>query len=402
MSYLLLGGLTGLGAWLGLVVYLFSLVSAPMVVIAVPMLLFVAVPLVRGLANLERVRVAALLGVPVPRPYRPGRRGIVARYGGVLADPASWRDLVWLAVHTLYGPAVALLGPGLWLAAGFGVTMPLWWAVMPDHMAGSQYDGIPVDHLSGALLAIPVGVVTGIIAWFLNKPLALGEAYLARWLLRPTVNTRLAQRVEDLASSRAETVDARAAELRRIERDLHDGAQARLVSLSMSLGLAEEAMRSDPDAAARLLAEARGSAGDALTELRDLVRGIHPPVLADRGLVGALKALAMQSTVDVEAHLEPVERLPAPVESALYFSAAEALANVAKHSHARHAAMTLRRDGGLLCLEIRDDGRGGADIDRGGGLAGIASRIGAFDGRMTLSSPAGGPTVLRVEVPCES
>jgi signal transduction histidine kinase len=402
MRYLLVGGVTGLGAWVGLLAYLFSLGSAPIVAAGVPLLLFVAVPALHGLANVERARAGLLLGAPIPRPYGPARRGLLARYAGMLSDPANWRDVAWLWVHTVYAPVAALLSAGLWASAGFGITMPVWRAVIPGHLAGHGFDGISVDHLSGALLAIPAGVANGIVAWLVARPLALGEAHLARWLLRPTATARLARRVEDLAASRAETVDARAADLRRIERDLHDGAQARLVSLAMSLGLAEEALQTDPQTAARLLAEARGSAGLALTELRDLVRGIHPPVLADRGLAGALEALAMQSTVDVEADLAPLGRLPAPVESALYFTAAEALANVAKHSAAAHATLALTRSGGSVHLEVADDGTGGADIDRGSGLAGIASRIGAFDGRMTLTSPAGGPTVLHVELPCES
>ncbi|HEY2670423.1 MAG TPA: sensor domain-containing protein [Rugosimonospora sp.] len=400
--YLFLGGVSGLGAWVGLLLYLFSLGSAPIFAAGVPLLLFVAVPALHGLANVERARAGHLLGTPIPRPYGPARRGLLTRYADMLSDPANWRDVAWLCAHTVYGPAAALLSAALWSSAAFGITMPLWWAVIPDHLAGSVFYGISVDHLSGALLAIPAGVAIGIVAWLVTRPLALGEAHLARWLLRPTTKARLARRVEDLTASRAETVDARAAELRRIERDLHDGAQARLVSLAMSLGLAEEALQTDPQAAARLLAEARGSAGSALTELRDLVRGIHPPVLADRGLAGALEALAMQSTVDVEADLAPLGRLPAPVESALYFTAAEALANVAKHSEATHATLRLHRSGGSVHLEVADDGTGGADIDRGSGLAGIAGRIGAFDGRMTLTSPAGGPTVLHVELPCES
>src|SRR6266536_854190 len=322
VRYLLVGGVTGLGAWGALVLYLFALASSPLALLGVPLLLFVAVPAVRGLAGVERARAGRLLGVSIPVPYRPVRGGLLARYGGVLADPATWRDLAWLWLHTLYGPVAALLSAGLWASAAFAVTMPLWWAVVPDHLARSQFDGIPVDRWWGALLAIPAGVVHGILGWLLSRPLALGEARAARWLLAPTARAQLAQRVEALTASRAETLDARAAELRRIERDLHDGAQARLVSLAMSLGLAEETIRTDPEAAARLLAEARGSAGSALTELRALVRGIHPPVLADRGLVGALQALALQSAVPIEVDLAPVGRLPAPVESALCFTSA--------------------------------------------------------------------------------
>jgi signal transduction histidine kinase len=401
VSYLLVGCATGLAAWVTLLVYLFALGSTPLALTGVPLLLFVAAPAVQALTRAERARAGRLLGTPIPAPYRPARRGLMARYAGVFSDPATWRDLAWLWLHSVYGPAAALLTLTAWASAAFGITMPLWWAVVPDHMDGSRFYGAHIDRLSGALLAIPIGVGAAVVGALLSRPLAAGEAYAARWLLAPTARARLARRVEDLTTSRAQTLDARSAELRRIERDLHDGAQARLVSLSMSLGMAEEVVRNDPDEAVRLLVEARGSAGEALTELRDLVRGIHPPVLAERGLIGALRSLALQSVVPVEVDLAALGRLPAPLESALYFTAAEALANVAKHSGAAHAALSLTRAGGVLRLEIRDDGNGGAD-PTGGGLAGIASRIAAFDGRVTLHSPVGGPTVLHVELPCAS
>jgi signal transduction histidine kinase len=213
--------------------------------------------------------------------------------------------------------------------------------------------------------------------------------------------------VEELATTRAETVDAQAAELRRIERDLHDGAQARLVALAMSLGMAEEAVDLDPEQAKQLVAEARAAARTALTELRDLVRGIHPPVLADRGLVGALQALALQAPVPAEMSVGDIGRLAPPLESALYFVAAEAMVNVVKHSDASRLEISLERsgDGGtddMVTLRVTDDGRGGADPRGGTGLRGIQRRIAAFDGRMTLHSPVGGPTVLTVEVPCGS
>jgi signal transduction histidine kinase len=206
--------------------------------------------------------------------------------------------------------------------------------------------------------------------------------------------------MEHLAESRAETVDARAAELRRIERDLHDGAQARLVSLAMSLGMAEEEIDRDPNAARELIAEARASASTALTELRGLVRGIHPPVLTERGLGGAVEALALASAVPIEVDVQLDRRLPAPLESALYFVIAEALANVARHSDASWAFVRLWRDDGKLRLMVRDDGCGGADPARGSGLRGLQRRLAAFDGSVTLSSPPGGPTELFAELPC--
>jgi signal transduction histidine kinase len=205
-----------------------------------------------------------------------------------------------------------------------------------------------------------------------------------RLLLAPTRKSQLALRVTQLTRTRTETVDAQAAELRRIERDLHDGAQARLVSLAMSIGMAEDLIGRDPDGAKALLVEARESSVLALSELRDLVAGIHPPILAERGLDGAIRALAMAL----------------PVESALYFAASEALANVARHSGAASAWIELESTGTHLRLTVGDRGRGGASIEAGTGLRGVERRLSALDGTLALSSPSGGPTVVLLEIPC--
>jgi signal transduction histidine kinase len=210
--------------------------------------------------------------------------------------------------------------------------------------------------------------------------------------------------VQQLASSRAETVDTQASELRRIERDLHDGAQARLVSLGMSLGLAEHLLADDPQAARRLLVEARESTSSALIELRDLVRGIHPPVLADRGLDGALQALALVNPVPTSVMIHLPGRLPAPVESAAYFAVAEALTNAIKHAEATRILITLdflEEGTGRLSIVVSDDGRGGASIDAGTGLRGVERRLAAFDGTLVVDSPVGGPTEVRMLLPCE-
>jgi signal transduction histidine kinase len=223
----------------------------------------------------------------------------------------------------------------------------------------------------------------------------------ASFFLAPTRTAELALRVRQLTVTRADTVDAQSAELRRIERDLHDGAQARLVALSMSIGLAEELMTRDPAAAQRLLGEARDASGLALVELRDLVRGIHPPVLAERGLDGAIRALALAVPLPVAVDVELRGRPPAPVESATYFAVAEALANVTKHSGAGRAWIRLAYADGKMSMVVGDDGSGGAVPDGGTGLAGIERRLAAFDGTMTLASPLGGPTVVTMELPCE-
>jgi signal transduction histidine kinase len=208
----------------------------------------------------------------------------------------------------------------------------------------------------------------------------------------------LAERVERVEESRAETLDHSAAEVRRIERDLHDGAQARIASVGMSVGLAEKLLQTDPEGAAALLREARETTMDALDDLRSVVRGIHPPVLADRGLAGGIEALALALPVPVAVRVD-VPRLPPPVESAAYFAVAECLANTVKHAAASRAWVRGSYAEQRLRLVVGDDGRGGAD-PAGSGLAGVARRLAAFDGTLAVDSPAGGPTTVRMEVPC--
>ena len=211
----------------------------------------------------------------------------------------------------------------------------------------------------------------------------------------------LAGRVARLTESRGHAVDAAAAELRRIERDLHDGAQARLVSLGMNIGFAEQVLRDNPDLALNLLAEARASSGQALSELRTLVRGIHPPVLAERGLDGAMRALTLSLPLPVDLHIELTGRASAPVESAVYFAIAEALANVIKHSGANRAWVQVEYHSGRLVAIVGDNGTGGAALRSGGGLRGVERRLAAFDGVIAVTSPAGGPTIVTMELPCE-
>jgi signal transduction histidine kinase len=241
--------------------------------------------------------------------------------------------------------------------------------------------------------------------WPIWPILGLGVVLAGHALFIPSVSSNrereLAERVDVLTRTRKDALDVQVAEMRRVERDLHDGAQARLVSLGMSLGMADELLDSDPDEARRLLAEARTAAGDALGDLRALVKGILPPVLADRGLAGALQALVHASPVPVELTVAlPAEGLPAPVESAAYFAVAEALTNVIKHSEAQAAWVRMRQADGLLLMEVGDNGQGGADPDQGSGLRGIECRLEAFDGTVLITSPAGGPTVVTMEVPC--
>jgi signal transduction histidine kinase len=211
---------------------------------------------------------------------------------------------------------------------------------------------------------------------------------------------RRAHRIEELETSRAGAIDVQESELRRIERDLHDGAQARLVALGMSIGMAEEKLQTDPEAAGALLAEARSDAREALQELRDLARGIRPPILTDRGLGAAVDALVVRSPIAVSVSVDLPSRPPAAVETAAYFVVAEALANASKHSSATRIEISVTRSNGMLVAEVVDDGRGGAD-PAGTGLAGLAQRVRALDGSLVVESPFGGPTRVRAELPCE-
>lgn len=328
-----------------------------MVWVGLPVLV-AALAMTRGLAEHRRRHSAALIGRTIESPYlRPPAGGLFTKIAALATDPAVRRDIIWLFLDGTVGLALAIV------------------AVVES--------------------------VLDLLFWWLPPALAARvHAYLDCALLAESEKSRLAKRVQQLTESRADTVDTQAAELRRIERDLHDGAQARLVALGMSLALAEERLDDDPEQTRALLAEARASSSSALSDLRDLVRGIHPPVLADRGLGGAVQALALATPIPVTVDDTVPGRRPAPVESAAYFAVAEALANVIKHSGARSASVTLSQSGNDLRIVVADDGVGGADAERGTGLRGIARRLAAFDGAMDVESPPGGPTRLTMVLPC--
>ncbi|HTX83781.1 MAG TPA: histidine kinase [Streptosporangiaceae bacterium] len=314
---------------------------------------------------------------------------------------ATWRDLLWMTVDPLLIWVLPFIPITLIAWGLFGLLMPAYWSPIV-HAGGNQwYAFIHVTNGTAALLSVPLGIAfLGLGVW--STPLFLrwyGQA--ARSMLAPTKQAALEQQVAHLAESRAEVVDTGAAEIRRIERDLHDGAQARLVAMGMTLSAAEQVLDQNPAAARALLLEARDASAKALIELRDLVRGIHPPVLADRGIGEAVRALAMDSPLKIRVTNELPGRPPAPVESAAYFAVSELLANVSKHADARQVWIDIRYEHGLLRIDVGDDGRGGADPGQGTGLRGIERRLSAFDGILALSSPPGGPTVATVEVPCE-
>ncbi|MGO4421648.1 sensor histidine kinase, partial [Streptomyces sp. MCAF7] len=244
-------------------------------------------------------------------------------------------------------------------------------------------------------VGLVVAFATAPYAWQSVEPVAVR-------FLRPSSAMALADRVDELTAQRADTTIAQAAEIRRIERDLHDGAQARLVMLGLSLATAEKLMETDPDQAKALMREARVGAATSLTELRELVHGINPPVLNDRGLVDAVRTLAMDSPLETSVSADVQPRLEPPIESALYFGIAELLTNAVKHAHATRGRIAIAQDDTGIVVEVEDNGRGGADERAGGGLAGLRRRIAGFDGTLEITSPAGGPTQARMMVPCAS
>ena len=345
---------------------------------------------IRHLARLTRRLAGEWCGIRIPDPYRPagpGDREVSLRgLGRRLADPATGRDVGWLVINTCGGWVVAVLPAGL-IAAGLVGFL----RVLTHRPAGSPAHTLLLLAASGGLPAAGLAIAPGMLTAY---------GMLARWMLGPAGPAELVQRVQHLAETRSEAIDTGAAEMRRIERDLHDGAQARLVAMGMTLDAAGQLIDTNPAAAQALLMEARDNSVRALAELRDLVRGIHPPVLADRGLGDAVRALALDTPVRARLASELPGRLAAPVESAAYFAVSELLANVSKHAGASQVWMDIRYADGMLRVGVSDDGRGGADPARGTGLRGIERRLAAFDGVLAVSSPAGGPTVVNMEIPC--
>ena len=359
----------------------------------------------RGGAWLERRWLRATLGVEIPDPYRPAPSGSLWRRARVVtSDPATWKDLAYLVVLFPLGLLWFVVTLTLWTAALGLLTAPLWYWIPTDGGVALIADGdrglLVIDTLPEALLAVVVGAVLCVAAAWAVKGMAAAHGAVAAALLGPSQH-QLQARVDALQASRDRAVDAAEAERRRIERDLHDGAQQRLVALAMDLGMARAKLETDPAAATALVGEAHEEAKRALAELRDLARGIHPAVLADRGLDAAISALAARSPVPVGVEVA-TGRLPGPVESAAYFVVAEALTNAAKHAQAAEIGVRITRHRDLLIVEVIDDGVGGADPAKGSGLRGLADRVAAVDGHLTVTSPPGGPTVIRAELPCGS
>ncbi|MGW0431219.1 sensor domain-containing protein [Micromonospora sp. NPDC003197] len=384
------------------------------------------IELTRWLAGYRRELLGKWSGVAVETPYRPEPALPAPRPDGLYQvdanlyttarwaaynqrlkwltrDPATWRDVLWLVTDPLVGGVTLLLPFGLiWFGLISLTVSGILRLVGVDSAAQSWLFstsvGLGPTVLAG--LAIPLGLAMGLLGLLVAPAMLRLHNRWTRLLLAPTKRAQLALRVQRLTETRADATDAQATELRRIERDLHDGAQARLVAVGLTLGAVEQLMDQDPAAARALLAEARESSAKALVELRDLVRGIHPPVLAERGLGDAIRALALDLPVPTEVTVELPGRLAEPIESAAYFAVSELLTNAVKHAKASRITVDLRYANGRLRAVVTDDGRGGADPAAGSGLRGIERRLGTFDGVVAVSSPPGGPTTVSLELPC--
>jgi len=372
--------------WRGPGYLLGSLFTAVIALFALPVLI---VPtMARAWASWHRRRADRLLHSPPSGPVRVG----------------TWRVLGWLCTYIVtslaFGLVVVLCAGN---AVATAVTVPLWWALPAGTRAGGFAAGVP---LSGWGTALTLGtaqiVVFAALTYWLVPPLARLHARMCVALLSPSAAERLAQRVETLTETRADAMNAHGAELRRIERDLHDGTQARLVAIAMRLGVARESLSEDPQMVAGLLEEAHENTEEAMAELRAVIRTIYPPILADRGLAGALAALGTRSAIDTTLDIGDLGTIPAAVEAVAYFTIAEALTNAAKHSQATRTTGRVARDGDRLSIEVTDDGVGGADETLGTGIAGIRHRVLALDGTVHIHSPSGGPTTITVSLACGS
>ncbi|TDC48414.1 sensor histidine kinase [Actinomadura sp. KC345] len=352
--------------------------------------------MIRTIADRERARLSRW----GPEMITMGRAPGTGR--AVVTDSILRRELGWLAVHGTLGLVISLVGVSLVINAVQNVTFPLWWRLLPADDAAPTLVFWTVQEDRDALAVAVLGKLMAVAFVVVGPGLARLQAWPGRRLLAPPPDADLSMRVAQLSATRAAALDAHATELRRIERSLHDGAQNRLVGVTVMLGATRRALARDPAGAEVLLERTQDAAEQALAELRTVVRSILPPVLADRGLAGALNGLAADCGVPCRVDVDIRGRCAVSVEATAYFVTAEALTNISRHSGARHACVTVRRPGDRLLLRIEDDGVGGADEHGGSGLAGIRSRIEAHDGRLTVTSPAGGPTTLRMELPCGS
>ncbi len=387
------------------VVTLVSLSAGLLITLVGVPLLIATILAGRLIGTIQRARAQAFLGVRLTPFDRLASTGSLwKRAWAALTDGPGWRGLVFGVLALPWGIFTFTITVVVLSLAVGGVTSPIWGWFSPPNFGdnGGIEGGLRVLYQVGLVV---VGLLFAAIAPWILRGLAAGDRFFIRTLLSKTREEELEHRVEELRESRAASVEGAAEELRRIERDLHDGAQQRLVALAMDLGLARERLIATPDAspqAVALVSRAHEEAKAAIGELRDLVRGIHPTVLTDRGLDAALSAVAARCTVPVDVVVDLDTRPPRHVEAAAYFFVAEALTNVSKHSQARRATVRVARRDDMLVVEVGDDGVGGATAHAHGGLRGLYDRIAAVDGKLRIASPPGGPTMLVAEVPCGS
>jgi signal transduction histidine kinase len=395
--YLLGGLVTALPSLVGyclLPLVCFSLAFAPILPWAVRPL--------RAVADAERRRAERVLGRPVRRPYPTPEGSAYQRTLQLLRFPGTRKDVAWMLMHGTVGLVLPVLVLGVLLSLLLTMSIPLWWWTVPGGTL--------------TLLAAPLTtwmqaiVLSAVCAWLLGALffwLAPAAVRLETWIAEVTLGTwtGAGRRIEELTASRAGALQAHEAELRRIERDLHDGTQAQLVAVAMRLALADRRFEKDPQSSRKMVLEARTTVDEALVQLRTVIRGIHPPILSDRGLNGAIRSLAAGRPIPTTLDLPETDRRPpAAVEAAAYFVVAEALTNIARHSDANRAQVSLRYDGPTLRVVVQDDGSGGAapGSTSGSGLAGVRRRVAALDGTTRIDSPVGSGTTIEVVLPCGS
>ncbi|MBP2702229.1 sensor domain-containing protein [Microbispora sp. RL4-1S] len=384
---------TGLSAGAGLLV----------VWVGVPVLAL-TVLVARGMGDVERARLRGVLGVDLVRPRyprSPSGAGWFRRMLTPLAGGQPWLDTLHALVAFPVATATFCLSLVWWAVAISGLTYPVYgwfFSEIPDNHGLPELLGLGRGYAIDSVFYVLLGAVAALTLYPAVRACAVLQASLARALL--TGVAQLQERIDDLTEGRDAAAHAEANALRRLERDIHDGPQQRLVHLAMELSRAQRELGRDAAAARETIGQAITATRETLDELRALSRGIAPPILADRGLPSALAALVSRCTVPVELDVQTLERYPALVENTVYFVTAEALTNVAKHSRATSCRVTLTRIGDTLLLMIGDDGVGGAHVAKGHGLSGLADRLRVVEGELTVSSPAGGPTMITAEVPC--
>jgi signal transduction histidine kinase len=374
------------------------LITFPLAIPVAWLLFVVAV----GLGKAERSRLAALLGLDLANPHPPlPDTNWFGRLWARAKTASRWKEIAYLLAKLPVGVFTYVCVVLSWSFALALVTLPLYVNALPGNSA--EFGLFDVRAGAPAFVAALVGIAGLVfVSPWLTYGVAVLDRAIARGLLGPSVSAAHVAEMQRLEARRVAAVDSADAERRRIERNLHDGAQARLVGVAMDLGRAEQHFDDDPEQARQLLAGAHDETKAALTELRDLVRGFQPAILEDRGLDAALSAIVARAPVPVDLHVEVSQRPPATVESAAYYVVVEALTNIAKHSNATKAAVTIARRGDRLAIDVTDDGVGGADVAKGTGLAGLEERVRALGGWVQVLSPAGGPTTILVELPCAS